>query len=104
MIAEILSMMETKEEAALEEDSEEEILDPMWSLASMDKIWKGWALTQAKSSKCSLVVQAMKVFKALRVSKALEVEKSEVPQRVRDSLDSEELEDSKTLAFLDFFN
>lgn len=29
MIAEILSMMETKEEAALEEDSEEEILDPM---------------------------------------------------------------------------
>lgn len=29
MIAEILSMMETKEEAALAEDSEEEILDPM---------------------------------------------------------------------------
>ena len=100
MIAEILSMMEIKEEQILEE----EISAPMSSSASMGRICQEWGLILPKSSKCSLVELGMKVFKASRASKALEAGRSEPAQGVKHSQALEEPEDSKILAFLDFFN
>lgn len=100
MIAEILSMMEIKEEQILEE----EILAPTANSTSMGRICQGWELILPKSSKCSLVALGMKVFKASRASKALEAGRSEPAQEVKDSQGLEEPEDSKILAFLDFFN
>lgn len=101
MIVEILSMMEIKEEVA----SLGQISDLMLNLASMGRIWKEWALIQAKSSKCSsVVVVEMKVFRDFRVSEVLEEGKREEVQEVKVFQDLEEPEDSKTSAFLDFFN